>query len=274
MGDGRVCNRGRPRRGPPGRALRAVALAAVLACALPWGAPGAPFAAASGPVCGSGAGGGSAFDAQGPVALDARRALWLVRRASGDVPACGVAAEVSRPPAWVRLDWAVVRPLPDDEACAGGRPACGPGALPRTRVLLADASGLRALLVDADGRVTPDAVDPVRDTPPAVPRIDQPAPRAAVGAPLVVRGVATGDWYFEGDLPISVVDATGHLLARGVAVAQGSWMTPDPVAFEATFDTLPASGFPPLALVLERDDPSDIPWHRGALVVPLTAVAP
>ncbi len=288
-----LVRKGLVRNGLVRRIARVAGVTALLTMVAPWGAPGAPAAAASGTVCGPVAGGGSGLASDAAAPLDARRALWVVQRAAGDVPACtdasaptdaaaptdaGATMHAShggtRPPAWARLDWAVVRPLSDEDACAAGRPPCGPGTLPRTRVLLADASGVRAVVVDADGRVAPDAVDPERDAPPAVPRIERPAPRAVVRAPLVVRGIATGDWYFEGDLPVSVLDARGSLIARGVAVAQGAWMTSAPVPFEATFDVLPATGFPPPALVLERDDPSGIPWHGGALVVPLTAVAP
>ena len=99
-------------------------------------------------------------------------------------------------------------------------------------------------------------------------RIETPRPNAVIGSPLVIRGVARGNWYFEASFPVRLVDASGKDLAREVAQAKGDWMTTEFVPFEATLTfTTPAKGLG--ALILEKDNPSGLSEHADELRIPI-----
>lgn len=99
-------------------------------------------------------------------------------------------------------------------------------------------------------------------------RLDTPVPQALVRSPLEIRGEARGTWFFEASFPVKLLDASGHVLAQTHADAQGEWMTEAFVPFHARLEfAAPAaqSG----TLVLEKDNPSDLPQNAGELRVPV-----
>ena len=99
--------------------------------------------------------------------------------------------------------------------------------------------------------------------------VQAPLPGATVGSPLVVRGQARGNWFFEGDFPLRLQDLEGRLLARGYATARGDWMTGAFVPFEGSLVYERPPGVRTGVLVLEKDNPSE---HRAldeALEVPV-----
>ncbi|MEK7649424.1 MAG: Gmad2 immunoglobulin-like domain-containing protein [Patescibacteria group bacterium] len=103
-------------------------------------------------------------------------------------------------------------------------------------------------------------------------RINWPRPGSTVkaGTPLLVKGEARGNWFFEASFPIVLKDANGTLLAQGIAQAEGEWMTTEFVPFVST---LSFSGTPATkdgTLTLQKDNPSGMPEHDDALVIPLT----
>lgn len=107
----------------------------------------------------------------------------------------------------------------------------------------------------------------VRDTGDRI-RVSEPAPNAAVRSPLTVRGEARGTWYFEASFPVTLLDASGRILAQAPAQAEGEWMTENYVPFRVTltFQTPPpGSG----TLLLEKDNPSGLPEHAAELRIPL-----
>ncbi len=91
---------------------------------------------------------------------------------------------------------------------------------------------------------------------------------ATVASPLIVRGEARGNWYFEASFPVRLYDANGKELAVGIAQAQGEWMTTEYVPFETilTFSTPTTQTG---TLVLEKDNPSGLPEHDNSLVIPV-----
>lgn len=99
-------------------------------------------------------------------------------------------------------------------------------------------------------------------------KLANPRPNQAVKSPLLLEGQARGSWYFEASFPVKLYDKDNNLITQAVAQAQGDWMTTDFVSFKAelTF-ALPATktGF----LVLEKDNPSDLPGNQDQLRLPV-----
>ena len=102
-------------------------------------------------------------------------------------------------------------------------------------------------------------------------RLDSPRPNDTIESPLVVKGQARGYWFFEADFPVMLVDWDGRIIATGIARAQDEWMTKEFVPFEATLDftvdpnVYSARG----ALILQRNNPSDLPQNDNALEIPI-----
>lgn len=86
--------------------------------------------------------------------------------------------------------------------------------------------------------------------------LDTPLSGANIVSPVHIAGRARGTMFFEAQFPVSLIDANGKELIRGVARAGGDWMTTDFVPFSATLAfSVPhsvTSGF----LVFENDNPS------------------
>ena len=102
-------------------------------------------------------------------------------------------------------------------------------------------------------------------------RISEPRPNAVITSPLVIKGMARGNWFFEASFPVKLYDGNGEELARGVAQAKGSWMTTEFVPFEATLSfTMPTTTKG--TLLLDKDNPSGLPENEDALRVPVRFV--
>jgi len=103
-------------------------------------------------------------------------------------------------------------------------------------------------------------------------RINWPRPGGAIkaGVPLLVKGEARGNWFFEASFPVVLKDSAGTILADGIAQAQGEWMTTEFVPFVSTlsFKTQPTTDHG--TLTLQKDNPSGLPEHDDALIIPLT----
>jgi len=99
-------------------------------------------------------------------------------------------------------------------------------------------------------------------------KIDNPRPNAKITSPLTVTGQARGNWFFEASFPVKLMDETGDELARGIAQAQGEWMTEDFVPFTAKLEFWGPAGSTG-TLILERDNPSGLPENDSQLVVPV-----
>ena len=110
-------------------------------------------------------------------------------------------------------------------------------------------------------------------------RIESPRPNAVITSPLTLRGMARGNWFFEASFPIKLLDADGKEVAvipakalrdpdGGQASNGAGWMTKDFVPFEATL-TFTAPHTKTGTLRLEKDNPSGLPEHDDALLVPV-----
>ncbi len=98
--------------------------------------------------------------------------------------------------------------------------------------------------------------------------VSRPRPNEAVSSPLIIEGQARGTWFFEASFPIKLFDAQNNLIATAIAQAQSDWMTEDFVPFQAELN------FTALAtetgiLILEKDNPSDLPENADELRIPV-----
>lgn len=102
--------------------------------------------------------------------------------------------------------------------------------------------------------------------------VSYPLPGGTVASPLVVKGRARGNWYFEASFPVSLVAEGGVVLAEGYATAQGDWVTTEYVPFTATLKyTLPVGSAPMRAyLILKKDNPSGEAQYDNQLSLPVT----
>ena len=99
-------------------------------------------------------------------------------------------------------------------------------------------------------------------------RIENPRPNQEITGPLIIKGQARGTWFFEASFPIKLFDAKGNLIATVIAQAKSDWMTEDFVPFEAELNftvSIKQKG----TLILEKDNPSDLPENSDQLRVPV-----
>lgn len=89
-----------------------------------------------------------------------------------------------------------------------------------------------------------------------------------ISSPLKITGEARG-WYFEGSFPVMLTDWDGRIIAQGVAIAKGEWMTTEFVPFEASLEfnkpEYKNNGF----LILKKDNPSGLPQNDAAYEIPV-----
>ncbi|MBU0649150.1 Gmad2 immunoglobulin-like domain-containing protein, partial [Patescibacteria group bacterium] len=99
-------------------------------------------------------------------------------------------------------------------------------------------------------------------------RLTQPAANQMVSSPFVVQGQARGTWFFEASFPVWLYDESGNELALTIASTTEEWMTNDFVSFQAIVEfENPQTGIG--SLVLENDNPSDLPENQYELRVPI-----
>ncbi len=101
-------------------------------------------------------------------------------------------------------------------------------------------------------------------------RLENPLPhdRDYITSPLVVRGSARGNWFFEASFPIHLLDGNGKEIAVAVAQAQGEWMTTEYVPFEAIL-IFESPATEDGTLILEKDNPSELPEHDDDFRIPI-----
>lgn len=99
--------------------------------------------------------------------------------------------------------------------------------------------------------------------------LESPLPKEGISSPLIVKGKARGNWFFEGSFPVTLVNWDGLIIAEGYATAQGEWMTTEYVPFvgSITFEK-PYTGVSDRGwIILKKDNPSGEPQFDNALEV-------
>lgn len=99
-------------------------------------------------------------------------------------------------------------------------------------------------------------------------QVTTPLPDTLISSPLVIKGQARGNWYFEASFPIKLIDANGRVLGSAIAQAQEDWMTTEFVPFIANLSfSLPSATTG--SLIFEKDNPSGLPENAAELRVPV-----
>ena len=102
-------------------------------------------------------------------------------------------------------------------------------------------------------------------------RLTSPLPGDTVSPPLVVRGEARGNWFFEGSFPVVLTDWDGRIIAEHYATAQGEWMTTEFVTFESVVDFTVPENIGDFSrrgsLILQKDNASGLPEFDDALEI-------
>jgi hypothetical protein len=88
-------------------------------------------------------------------------------------------------------------------------------------------------------------------------------------SPLKITGEVPGNWSFEASFPIELRDSTDKVLSRAVATLQGDWMMTDLVPFTATLTFTEPATVETAQLVLNKDNPSDLPEHDDSVTIPV-----
>ena len=98
-------------------------------------------------------------------------------------------------------------------------------------------------------------------------RLEYPLEGDKITSPLVIRGEARGNWYFEGDFPVTLTNWDGLIIAEHYATAQGAWMTTEYVPFEAVIEFEKPEYGERGSLILRKDNPSGLPENDDALEI-------
>ncbi len=100
-------------------------------------------------------------------------------------------------------------------------------------------------------------------------KLEEPLPHTLASSPLLIKGKARGQWYFEASFPVILKDANGKIIAQAPAQAQGEWMTTEFVPFTATL-TFSKPATTTGTLILQKDNPSGLPENDDSIEIPLT----
>jgi hypothetical protein len=98
--------------------------------------------------------------------------------------------------------------------------------------------------------------------------IRTPKPNALLESPLRLEGKARGYWFFEANLPVTLLDESGQVISQGYVTAKTEWMTTEFVPFEGTLTFEPPTTKTG-TLVFQKANASDLPQHDDALHVPV-----
>lgn len=100
--------------------------------------------------------------------------------------------------------------------------------------------------------------------------VESPTPnqQIAAHAPLLVRGKARGGWFFEANIPLTLLDTNGTVLGQIGGHADGEWMTADFVPFSGTI-TFSAPTTATGILRVAKDNPSGLPEHDAHVDIPV-----
>lgn len=116
------------------------------------------------------------------------------------------------------------------------------------------------VFLEKDNNTTDDKSDLIK--------VDAPLPNEAVKSPLLISGLARGNWFFEASFPVNLLDDKDNEIASGTAKAEGEWMTAEFVPFKAELKfEKPATKLG--KLILKKDNPSDFRQYDDEIIIPV-----
>ena len=99
-------------------------------------------------------------------------------------------------------------------------------------------------------------------------KVIQPKAGTEISSPLEISGKARGNWFFEAEFTVELVQ-NGQTLTIAIVKAQDDWMTEDYVPFSATlkFSEVGAAG--EAQLVFRNSNPSEKPELNKTYLLPV-----
>jgi hypothetical protein len=98
--------------------------------------------------------------------------------------------------------------------------------------------------------------------------LDQPKYGDLVKSPLGIIGKARGTWFSEANIPVTLKDDTGKVLAQQGLQAIGDWMTAEYVPFAGTVPFDPGTAEFGV-LIINKDNPSGNPDLDSSIAIPV-----
>jgi len=89
-----------------------------------------------------------------------------------------------------------------------------------------------------------------------------------VSSPLTVLGWAKGNWFFEANLPVKIVDEKDRIILSHFGTAQSDWMTEEMVPFKSVLEFNSgeaANGY----LEISKDNPSGLSENDASFKIPV-----
>lgn len=99
--------------------------------------------------------------------------------------------------------------------------------------------------------------------------IFSPLPQQSIESPLHITGQARGDWFSDGNIPITLIDWDGLLIAEGLAKAKGNGQGEEFVAFEATISFEKPSDKKNGFLIFKGNDQSGLAQYNDFWEIPI-----
>lgn len=99
--------------------------------------------------------------------------------------------------------------------------------------------------------------------------IESPKIKSRVQSPIMIRGKARGNWFFEGSFPVVLQDSHGTVIANSFVRAQGEWMTEQYVPFSGELLFSGTKSGDSGLLVFKKDNPSGLPEHDASTSIPV-----
>lgn len=98
--------------------------------------------------------------------------------------------------------------------------------------------------------------------------ISFPQENDSVLSPLLVSGLARGQWFFEATFPLEVVDAHGISLGAGYVQSFSNWMTEEFIPFQGEVE-FSESTTKKGTLIISNANPSGLSKHHREVRVPI-----
>jgi hypothetical protein len=90
-----------------------------------------------------------------------------------------------------------------------------------------------------------------------------------ISSPLVIMGEVPGNWSFEAQFSIEIVDNNKNIILQSPATLQSDWMTDNYVPFTATLDFAVPAGVESGYIVLQKSNPSDLTENADSVEIPV-----
>ena len=99
--------------------------------------------------------------------------------------------------------------------------------------------------------------------------LSQPQPNQTVTSPIELQGQAPGNWFFEGQLSVQLVDKNGKVLGSSEITTQDNWMTQEAVSFSGKLDFKNPNQVKTADVVMNKSNPSGLPENDRQVRLPV-----